>query len=64
VPLSLQLINLVFGGGPIAWHLVADDAPWASVFGAAAAAGSIALACRAAVSPHGSRPEQLERQAR
>jgi len=48
VPLYLQLMNVLFGDGLIAWGLVADDARWAAVFGAAAAAGSILLARRAA----------------
>ena len=47
VPLYLQLMNVLSGTGPIAWGLVTDDAVWASVFGAAAAAGSIVLARRA-----------------
>lgn len=47
VPLYLQLMNVLFGDGPIAWRLVADDGVWAAVFGAAAAAGSILLARRA-----------------
>jgi hypothetical protein len=40
-------MNVLFGDGPIAWRLVRDDAVWATVFGAAAAAGSILLARRA-----------------
>ncbi|HEU4629569.1 MAG TPA: hypothetical protein VFS08_07470 [Gemmatimonadaceae bacterium] len=47
VPLYLQTMNVLSGDGPIAWGLVMDDAPWAAVFGAAAAAGSILLARRA-----------------
>lgn len=51
VPLYLQAMN-VLTGGPIPWSLVADDAVWASVFGAAVAGGSILLARRAeALSP-------------
>ena len=45
VPLYLQAMN-VLSGGPIRWALVADDAVWASVFGAAAAGGSILIARR------------------
>jgi hypothetical protein len=40
--------------------LVSDDALWASVFGAAAAAGSILLARRADALPRGAHPDQLE----
>ncbi|HEU4563658.1 MAG TPA: hypothetical protein VFS05_03375 [Gemmatimonadaceae bacterium] len=61
VPLYLQTMNVLFGDGPIAWGLVSDDAVWATVFGAAAAAGSILLARRADALPHGQRPDQLER---
>src|SRR5512147_2551729 len=39
VPLFLQLMNVLSGDGPISWGLVLDDAIWATVFGAAAAAG-------------------------
>ena len=58
VPLLLQLMNVVFGGGAIAWSLVTDDAVWASVFGAAAAGGTILLARRAAA--HSEAPERAE----
>jgi hypothetical protein len=47
VPLFLQTMNVLSGDGPVAWGLVTDDAIWATVFGAAAAAGSILLARRA-----------------
>ncbi len=47
VPLYLQTMNVITGGHTIAWGLVTDDAVWASVFGAAVAAGSILLARRA-----------------
>jgi hypothetical protein len=47
VPLYLQAMNVLTGGAPIAWGLVMDDGIWASVFGAAAAAGTILLARRA-----------------
>jgi hypothetical protein len=46
VPLFLQLMNVLSGGGPIAWGLVTDDAKWATVFGAAVAGGTILLARR------------------
>ena len=60
VPLFLQTMNVLSGDGPISWALVLDDAPWASVFGAAAAAGSILLARRAEALPSGpSTPDQL-----
>ena len=54
VPLFLQTMNVLSGDGPIAWGLVTDDGLWASVFGAAAAAGSILLARRADASVAGS----------
>ena len=46
VPLFLQLMNVLSGGGPIAWGLVTDDAVWATVFGAVVAGGTIVLARR------------------
>ncbi len=61
VPLYLQAMNVLFGDGPIAWGLVLDDARWATVFGAAVAAGSIVLARRADAHQPGARPDQLER---
>ena len=60
VPLYLQTMNVLSGGGPIAWSLVTDDAVWATVFGATVAAGSIMLARRADRLPHGAHREQLE----
>ncbi len=59
VPLYLQLMN-VLSGGPIPWGLVADDAGWAALFGAAAAGGSILLARRAEALAAGTEPEALE----
>ena len=59
VPLYLQAMNVLSGGGPIAWGLVLDDAPLAALLGAAAAAGSILLARRADALPHGTRPDPL-----
>lgn len=47
VPLFLQTMNVLTDGAPIAWGLVMDDGIWASVFGAAAATGTILLARRA-----------------
>ena len=47
VPLFLQMMNVISGGGPIAWGLVTDDAIWSTVFGAAVAGGTIMLARRA-----------------
>ena len=62
VPLFLQTMNVLTGDGPIAWGLVTDDGVWASVFGGAAAAGSILLARRADSTPDRSRSaEELER---
>ena len=46
VPLYLQMMNVLSGGGPIAWNLVTDDAMWAAPFGAVVAAGTILLARR------------------
>lgn len=60
VPLFLQAMNVLSGDGPIAWGLVLDDAPWATVFGAAAAAGSILLARRADALAPGPRLDRLE----
>ena len=48
VPLYLQTMNVLFGGGAIAWRLVLDDAPLSALLGAVAAAGSILLARRGA----------------
>jgi hypothetical protein len=60
VPLFLQTMNVVTGGSPIAWGLVTDDAVWATVFGAAVAAGSILLARRADALSAGAHRELLE----
>ena len=60
VPLYLQAMNVLFGDGLIAWGLVLDDARWATVFGAAAAAGSILLARRADAHQQRTHPDQLE----
>ena len=60
VPLYLQAMNVLSGDGPIAWGLVTDDAVWATVFGAAVAAGSILLARRADALPRGTHAGQLE----
>ena len=60
VPLYLQTMNVLTDGRPIAWNLVTDDAVWATVFGAAVAAGSILLARRAERLGPGARPEALE----
>ncbi|HET7584581.1 MAG TPA: hypothetical protein VFK13_06710 [Gemmatimonadaceae bacterium] len=61
VPLYLQAMNILTGGHAIAWGLVVDDARWASVFGAAAAAGTILLARRADALRHGAHADELER---
>jgi MFS family permease len=60
VPLYLQTMNVLTGGQPIPWGLVTDDALWASVFGAAAAGGSILLARRADALGPGAEPGALE----
>jgi len=44
VPLWLQTMNLISGGGLVPWSLVLDDAPTTGLFGAIAAAGSMKLA--------------------
>lgn len=59
VPLYLQMMNVLSGSGPIAWGLVTDDALWATVFGAAAAGGSIVLARRADALGPGAEPGAL-----
>lgn len=46
VPLFLQTMNVLSGDGPVAWRLVTDDAVWATVFGAAVAAGCLLIARR------------------
>jgi MFS family permease len=61
VPLFLQAMNVLSGDGPLAWRLVGDDAGWAAVFGAVAAAGSILLARRADALPQAPRPEPIAR---
>jgi hypothetical protein len=61
VPLFLQTMNVLTGGGPIAWGLVTDDGVWAAIFGAAAAAGSILLARRADARGPAERPDELDR---
>jgi hypothetical protein len=61
VPLFLQTMNVLSGDGPVAWGLVMDDAIWATVFGAAAAAGSILLARRADALAQRPSRDQLER---
>jgi hypothetical protein len=50
IPVVYQLLN-VLSGGAIPWSLLIDDAPWAAVVGASAAAGSIWMARRAAALP-------------
>jgi hypothetical protein len=60
VPLFLQLMNVVSGGAMIAWNLVSDDALWASIFGGAAAGGSILLARRADALAGPADPRELD----
>lgn len=59
VPLFLQAMNVLTDGAPIAWRLVLDDVPFAALFGAVAAGGSILLARRADALPGGAQPEPL-----
>jgi hypothetical protein len=47
VPAFMQAMNLLSGDGMVPMRLVLDDAPWAAVFGAIAAGGSLKLAQRA-----------------
>jgi hypothetical protein len=61
VPLFLQAMNVLSGDGPLAWGVVGDDAGWAAVFGAVAAAGSILLARRADAMPQEPGPERIAR---
>ena len=60
VPLLLQGMNVLFGGGPIAWNLVTDDGVFGAVFGGIAAGGTILLARRAAAPPSESGQDLLE----
>ncbi len=48
IPLVYQFLNILSGDGPVAWKYLIDDIPWAATFGAAAAAGTIWMARRAA----------------
>lgn len=59
VPLYLQMMNVLSGGGPIAWSLVTDDAMWAAPFGAVVAAGTILLARRGAALPSPAHQDEL-----
>jgi hypothetical protein len=47
VPAFFQAMNLLSGDGMVPMRMVLDDAPWAAVFGAIAAGGSLKLAQRA-----------------
>ncbi len=47
VPLFLQTMNILSGGGMVPMELVLDDGVWAAVFGAATAGGMLKLAQRA-----------------
>ena len=44
LPLFMQTMNLLFGGGLVPWELVLDDALLTAVLGGAAAGGSLKLA--------------------
>ena len=46
-PLFMQTMNVLTGGGLIAWGLVLDDVPFTALFGGLAAGGSLWLAQRA-----------------
>ena len=60
VPLFMQLLNVLSGDGPVAWHLVTDDAVWATVAGALAAGGSLKLAQRAQALSAPGQPDLLD----
>jgi len=60
VPLFMQVLNVLSGDGPVAWHLVTDDAVWATVAGALAAGGSLRLAQRAQALSAPGQPDQLD----
>ncbi|MCU0624182.1 MAG: hypothetical protein MUF53_10005 [Gemmatimonadaceae bacterium] len=47
MPLVLQLLNILSGDGPVAWHLLTDDIPLLAVLGGGAAATWLKLAQRA-----------------
>ena len=61
VPLFLQMMNLLSGGGLVPWNLVLDDSLWTSVFGGVAAAGSLKLAQRADTALRARSQDQLDR---
>ena len=44
VPLFMQLLNVLSGGGLVPWRLVLDDAVWAAILGAAGAVLYLGLA--------------------
>lgn len=46
MPLVLQLLNILSGDGPVAWHLLTDDIPLLAVLGGGAAAAWLWLAQR------------------
>ena len=60
VPLFMQVLNVLSGDGPVAWHLVTDDAVWATVAGALAAGGSLRLAQRAQALSAPGQPDLLD----
>jgi hypothetical protein len=47
MPLVLQMLNILSGDGPVAWHYLTDDIPWMGVMGGAVSAAWLALAQRA-----------------
>jgi hypothetical protein len=59
VPVFLQTMNLLSGDGFVPMALVLDDAIWTSVFGGAAAGGSLLLAQHADRLLHASRQDPL-----
>ena len=44
LPLFLETMSILTGGGPVAWHLIDGDALMAAVFGGITAAGTMKLA--------------------
>src|SRR5215212_10041778 len=43
LPLFLETMSILTGGGPVAWHLIDGDALMAAVFGGITAAGTMKL---------------------
>ncbi len=61
VPLFLQTMSLLTGGGLVPWNLVLDDGLWTAAFGGLAAACSLKLAQRGDTALRAGSLDQLER---